>query len=401
MANKHPIELVDKRVDEFKVGHAFLGPTCMIPGLALTDSNRAQMDASHIEQRLQVLEPEPPLMFSGYENEWGKYSSGYVELEGEWKVLAKIVKNKYSYDLILRKIKNSKKEIEDFKTKNKTPKYLPGEYHVVQRKECTHLTEKYGYQHDNTVIDGLKKGDKFSDSVLYKDNNRDDEMNLTHGRNLNTVYLTYGGLTNEDAICINKSTAIRMGHFVVKKVEVSLNTNDIFTNMYGNKSFYKSFPDLGEECLDGLLCSTRRINYATAPISLADTINPIPDDVKYRAHGKVVDIQVISNIDNPEEVLDSTYNKQIKKYYEEQQNYYKNFINYVEPIITNKDNKVSVDLIDLYNYYNKLLDPNNKFTVSDNLFDHLKLKFTVLESIPLTVGSKLAGRYGKKLIYFV
>jgi len=394
--NKHPIELVDSIAKNYTEGHSFLGPTCMIPGLASTDANRAQMDTAHLEQRLQVLEPQAPLVFTGYENEWGKYSSGYCELKGTWKVLSKIVKNEYNYDLILKKIKNSPEENADFK-KGIKPKFLPGEYHVVQRVECTHLTEKYGYKHDNAVIDSLEKGDVLEeDTVLYKDNNRDEEMNLTHGRNLNVVYLTYGGLTNEDAIVISESTAKRMGHYEVKIVEVSLNTNDIFTNMYGNKYFYKGFPDIGENCDDGLLCATRRIDYKTAPITLADTINLIEGDSKYRGKGKVVDIQVISNINDPDEVLESTYNKQIKKYYNEQQKYYKKFIKYVEPIITDKKNKVSIDLVDLYNYYCKLTDPNNKFLVSDNLFDHLKLKFVILEEHPLVIGSKLAGRYGDK-----
>jgi DNA-directed RNA polymerase beta subunit len=173
----------------------------MIPGLSMTDANRAQMDASHLEQRVQVLDPQAPLIFTAFENEYGKYSSGYCELEGKWKVLCKIFKNDYSYDLIIRKIKNSEKEIKELK-KGIKPKYSPGTYHVVQRVECTHLTEKYGYKHDNKVIDSLEKGDIVEGEVLYKDNNRDDEMNLTHGRNLNVVYLTYAGLTNEDKDCV-------------------------------------------------------------------------------------------------------------------------------------------------------------------------------------------------------
>jgi DNA-directed RNA polymerase beta subunit len=394
--HKHPIELVEERENEFKDNHSFLGPTCMIPGLASTDANRAQMDSSHLEQRLQVLEPQAPLIYTGFENEWGKYSSGYCQLKGKWKVLCKIEKNDYNYDLIIKKIKNSEEETKNLKNGIK-PEFNPGEYHVIQRNECTHLTEKYGYKHDNKIIDSLEKGDIIeNNTVLFKDNNRDEEMNLTHGRNLNVVYLTYGGLTNEDAIVISESTSKKMGHYEVKIVDVSLNTNDIFVNMYGNKKFYKSFPDIGEDCKDGLLCATRRINYSTAPITLADTINLISEDVKYRGHGKVVDLQVISNIENPEEVLDTTYNKQIKIYYDKQQNYYKNFIAYVEPIVTNSDNKVSKDLVDLYNYYCRLVDPNNKFLVNDNLFDHLRIKFTILEECSLVIGSKLAGRYGDK-----
>ena len=77
MANKHPIELVQKMADQFKDNHSYLGPTCMIPGLCSVDSNRAQMDTAHLEQRLQVLDPQAPLIHTGFENQWGEYSSGY------------------------------------------------------------------------------------------------------------------------------------------------------------------------------------------------------------------------------------------------------------------------------------------------------------------------------------
>lgn len=198
------------------------------------------------------------------------------------------------------------------------------------------------------------------------------------------------------AIVISQSTAQKMGHWEVKIIEVSLNTNDIFVNLYGNKNYYKAFPDIGEDCENGLCCASRRINYSTAPITLSDTMNLLEEDTKYRGKGKIIDIQVISNIDNPEEVLNYKYNKQIKHYYDEQQNYYNNFIKYAEPIVTDRNNKVSKDFVDLYNYYSRLVDPNNKFLVDDNLFDHLRLKFLILEKHPLVVGSKLAGRYGDK-----
>lgn len=396
MNKQHSINDVVKRIDEFKDNHKFLGPTCMIPGLACTDCNRAQMDTSHLEQRLQVLDPQPPLIYSGFENEWGKYSSGYYELEGTWKVLCKIKKNDYTYNLIIKKLKNSEEEKKKLKLGIK-PKYQPGEYHVIQRQECVHLTEKYGYQYNNDIIDSYEKSDIIEDgTVLFKDNNRDEEMNLTHGRNLNVAYLTYEGLTNEDAIVISESTAKKMGHFEVKVVEVSLNTNDIFVNMYGNKKFYKAFPDIGESCKKGLLCAVRRINYATAPITLSHMTSLISEDAKYRGNGKIIDIEVVCNIDDPDEVLDSTYNKQIYHYYKQQQYFFKDFVKYVEPIVADKTKKVSDDLVDLYNYYSRLIDPNNKFLLGDNLFDHLKMKFTILEECPLVVGSKLAGRYGDK-----
>jgi DNA-directed RNA polymerase beta subunit len=125
-------------------------------------------------------------------------------------------------------------------------------------------------------------------------------------------------------------------------------------------------------------------------------MNLLSDDTKYRGKGKIIDIQVVCNIDDPDEVLSSTYNKQIYHYYKQQQNYFNNFIKYIQPIITNKEYKVSQDLIDLYNYYCRLTDPMNKFILGDNLFDHLKMKFTILEECPLVIGSKLAGRYGDK-----
>lgn len=389
----HQVNLIDD--EKFYGKHNTFGNLLLQPGVNHTDTNRGQMFSSHIEQAIQIDQPNPPLWFTRFEDQWSKYSSGYLELDGKWKVLVKINKNDYNYVMIVKKIANSKKEKIDMKN-GKEPKFKVGTYHVIFRTEAVWLTEKYGYKYNNEIIDSLEKGDVIEDEILYKDKNRDEDMNFQYGRNLNAVYLSYAGLTTEDACVVSKSVTEKMASYFVKKIQVSLNTNDILTNMYGNKEFYKAFPDIGEEIKGGLLCSSRRIHYQTAPISLSNMMKPRVGDTSYRAHGKVIDIKVISNIDNPDEELEYNYNKQIKKYYKEERNYYKNFIKYVEPIVSDKKLIVSSDLVYYYNRYKMLMDPKNKFRVDKNLFDHLIIEFMVFEKSPLVVGSKLAGRYGRK-----
>ena len=340
------------KINEFKGKHNTFGSLLLQPGINYTDSNRGVMFSAQLEQCTQIIEPQFPLFFSRFEKQWSDYSSGYTKLDGTWKVLAKIVKNKYNYAMIVQKVKLSDKE-----KKSKRRQFEVGEYHVIFRKECEHLTEKYGYKYNNEIIDNYEKGDFIKDKTIIRDNNRDENMNFTYGRNINAVYLSYAGLTTEDACVISQTTAKKLGNYFVKKIRVSLNTNDILTNLYGTKDFYKAFPDIGEEVKDGLVCSVRRIQYQTAPVSLSILNKPFPGDQGFRGKGTVVDINVICNMDDAETILDYNYNKQIKKYWSQERKFYENFVKFVTPIVIDTKNKVSNDLIYYYNRFKNAFRP--------------------------------------------
>jgi len=363
---------------QWKGEHKFLGSEGLLcPGVNMTDCNRRQMFDSHINQCVQIEGAETPIMFTRFENEIGKHTTGYKRLVGNWHIVTKIYKNKYNYAMIVQNVDTD-------------------EIDVVFRSEARWLTEHYCSKLDNHIIDSLKDDEEISNKVIYKDLNYDNMLNFQYGTNLNAVYLTYKGYSNEDAIIISESAANKMATYYLKKIRVNVNTNDLLINLYGNKKEYKSFPDIGEEIKNGLLLSRRRINYSKSLNELRDLKHPLTEDSKYYASGKVVDIDIFSNI--VIDVLESqVYNKQIVHYINKNNEFYKNFIEYIDTIKEELGEDVLSSEIKYYYHRYKIMT-NNYINYIDNNrnFDGYLIELSILEKVPVKLGSKISGRYGNK-----
>ena len=82
--------------------HNFMAEGLMIPFANQTDANRMQMFNSHSGQMIQLVDAEFPLVFTGFENQIGKYSTGYKRnKEGDKIVIQKFVKNPFIYYLLV------------------------------------------------------------------------------------------------------------------------------------------------------------------------------------------------------------------------------------------------------------------------------------------------------------
>lgn len=356
--------------------HAMCGESILTPNANKTDCNRLQMFTNNIMQCIQIVGADPPYVFSGFENQVGKYSTGYKYLKGSWKVLKKIYKNKYNYILIIQN--------------NETK-----EYDIVYRQNAQWLTEHFGCKNKNKVIDKLKEGETVGNKVLYRNLNYDDYMNFQYGTNLNAVYIPFAGYTNEDAIVISESTAKKMSSYFVKKIQVNVNTNDLLCNIYGDENFYKTFPDIGENINDSILLARRRINYSNNIYNLKDLSSIKDGDDTIYFKGTIIDIDVYSNCPI-EKLKEQEYNKQVYKYLLKDKNYYKEMIEYIDSIRTNDKNFVfSDDLLAEYNRCLVLSDPAVTLASDGRSFDNYIIEFTVIYKKPLIYGSKLTGRYGK------
>lgn len=138
-----------------------------IPNANKVNSNRGVLFAAHVAQIPVLKDPEKPLVFSRFENMIGDYSAtGYEVSDDDYKVLKKIVRNKYNYVLVL---------------KSKTD----GHYHIKEFNEVFWITEKYGYKFNDFMSDAkeINKGD-----VLFANTSYDDEMNFQYGVNLRAMY---------------------------------------------------------------------------------------------------------------------------------------------------------------------------------------------------------------------
>ena len=188
-----------------------------------------------------------------------------------------------------------------------------------------------------------------------------------------------------------------MSSYFVRNVKVTINTNDIPLSLYSDFSdgVYKSFPEIGEEVQNGILMATRRLSNNSVASDFIDKrmFKTLKDDKVYQVEGKVVDIDIYNN-ENIEKLAKQNYSSQLLKHIEKQTRHWEEFVTIVDSII--KNNKVSSDLRHMYNKYKMYIDPSTKKAYNGTQFDKIVINFTVLETRPVLVASKLTSRYGSK-----
>ena len=374
---KQKLEEMDEKYSGDNMYKMF-GPSLLAGGRDI-DSSRAYMFTAHIKQCLTLLNPDVPRLASGFENAIGKYNKSYKELSGEWEVKDIIPKfeNKGIYMLVL------------YNTETKT-------YDMIERPIAENLTEKFGYEYNTECMDSLKVGDFIRDDILYKSTSYDDNMNYRFGKNARVLY-SISTDTLEDSIAIRRSWANKVLSTEVDNVEVSINTNDILLNLYGDNDDYKVFPDIGEKVKNSEICASRRINNSHIIYDFqSDNLkHPYDTDKEYfvSKNSIVYDIDVFYNGD--EEFPDNLFHKQLKKYYEAGCKYAYEVLKWCNKIKSSKS-KYTMNIL---RYRDKYLNYNNdeyKWRNKDKAFKHIIVKFKVKSAVPLEHGSKITGRYGNK-----
>ena len=283
-----------------------LGRSLKQPFSNTNSGSRKIMQGIQMEQTVQIINPEVPILSTGYENQFGYMSSNFIVAEKKYEVLAKIEKFSFKpndhYWLIL---------------------YCADEnlYTIIERTPYHHITEFFGYLFDNRYLDSLILHDNIEPGqVMKKTISYDDYNNRAEGLNLTTMYIACEDV-KDDPIVISESAAKRFSCPLIDKIEVKVNDNDIFLNLYGiEPEEYKTFPDIGEKVKNNIFCAIRReLKEEESLFSQAwDKLKELMmADKKFLCDdGVVIDINVHCN--NPEKV-ESMYNCQVKKYYQEYQ----------------------------------------------------------------------------------
>lgn len=396
--------------------HYFLAEELLIPHVNSSDAQRDQMFASHLSQTVHLVKPEYPKVFTNFEDQFGEYSIAYKKADDDFKIIAKIPKNALNYDLIIQY------------TRTKV-------YDVIHFRKAEHITEEYGYGKID-CLENKSSGDIIhAGDYIYKTPNYDDEGNFGYGTNLKAAFLSWKGLTYEDAVVISKSAAEKLKSYKVEESLISVNTNDVLLNIYDNGEYgvYHSFPHVGEHTLNNVLVASRREESQKLLYNFQyDKMTKIEpnDDVTYTNGGKVVDIDIYCN--TPIEVLQNKKNEFVQEVVailEEQNKYYKKCAEELEkilPVATEKDS-VSVmtpeekaayyaerkeygfnwtrpkpkKLLDIeyteeFGYFwkqvHEYLDNRIQWRNRGKTFQNFKIKFTILKENPLQVGSKITGR---------
>lgn len=355
-----------------------LGKGLQMPFAASNSGSRKLMFGIQAEHRLPLLEPEVAYIQTGYEMEFGQYSSSMIRTNEDLRVIAVIPKfswnPKHHYFMIVAN------------DENKT-------LHVFERKDYKHITENYGYLFNNSEIDKFVPGDEIpAGTAIQKSMSFDEYDNRMDGRNMLTMYSACEE-TMEDAIVISESASKKLASPLVKRVNIIINDNDIPLNLYGDANNYKIFPNIGEESVNSILCGLRREKKEECLYS--QSYNRLRElsisDEKYTAAGKVVDVNVYCNA--PARLEEYEYNSQLKMYYDENIRMSKEIVNALQPFLS-AGYTMDYDLQKLNS--NAIGAVNGKQYFSERAFSNIVLEIVMVEEIPVLRGDKLSNRYGGK-----
>ncbi len=374
-------DTMQKETARIKSPEQILGKCLDQPFTTANSGSRKILYSTQKEHALPLLNPEVPIIQTGFENRFGDYSSSIIKMNDDYQVLAKIPKfsrniNHY-YNLIIRNLRTNQLD-------------------VLTRVSYHHLTESYGYLYNNTVMDKLdidytiRRGEIVRSSKAY-----DSYMNRCDGVNLTTAYICRDK-TMEDGIQISQSAALKLASPLISKIQIPLNDNDIILNLYGDDNEYLGIPYVGEKVKDGIICAIRRENNDDSLYTQSREMlkRILMSDTKYLASGdvEVIDLDIYSN--NPETLRERHSNNQLNYYYEDKQRYMYDIIRTVENLKSQGYTDLSYDLERLY------IDCKREFGgmefIKDKSYSGTIIEITILERNVPSVGDKISNRYGGK-----
>ncbi len=355
-----------------------LGKGLLMPFNPTNSGTRKLMFGGNLEQRLDLVDPDVPYIQTGYERQFGEFSSSFITADSEYQVMAIIPKfstqEKHIYTVLMRDTQSNK-------------------LIFTERTTYRYITETFGYMQDNTEIDTFKVGTFVPKGTpLSKSNSFDEYNNRKDGKNL-VLKFNSSDDSIEDAIIVSESCALKMASPLFHKVKIVVNSNDIPLNIYGDNDTYKILPDIGEHIKDGMLCALRREKKEEALYSqsFSRLSSPSISDEKIMVTGQVVDIDIYCN--DPVNLIDNPYCGQLYRYYSDHMRFCKNLVDIVDEYTANGYN-MDYELQKLYS--KSLGELNGKQFFNERVFSNIIIEVTVMHIIPLEEGDKLTNRYGGK-----
>ena len=356
---------INKRIKEIKPLSLFGASAMVFPDKISTV--RSGMAVKHTSQRVVLDHPEFPMVYTGAENNFGERSSWDVTAQDDYELMK-----------TFRKFKNAPCSPVAYIFRSVST----GRYKCEIVRPAVNLIEKYGFMMTNNVSkymegDIIPKGTPISQSSSYVDGN------YCAGRNIRMAYAILPELT-EDALVISETAAKELAYNLVDIVEVKVGKNAFLLNNYGTDGLYKPFPDVGEEIKDDILCSIRENSYLS---SVREASIPHINDTKYYSNGRVVDIDIFTNVD--------VENDQFNYYAKEIRQWYSDIYTYISTIVTDKSQD-DTTLLDIYHQAEKYLN-SSTWVTKDYIADTI-IRFTVLQPKGIHVGQKVVGRFGNKSV---
>lgn len=359
--------------------HSAMESELLVPNANKIDGPRLNMVCNHLNQALVLDDPEPPLVFTNFENQVGEVSSSILRYDNAQKLLRKIKKNESTYAVIF----------EDEVT---------GKIDFKEITSSKRLTEHYGYMNRVPDFDSLEEGMVIRENeVICAASSYDDELNLGFGKNLKTIFYNHQDGTIEDAIVISESAAEKMKFTEITEYGVLINSNDVLLNLYGDTNDYRCLPNVYQETVNGIICARRRYEKRSSFARFTDATarKIIASDAVFSGNGYVEDITVYSNV--PSDSLNEPWCAQIKEILDNQERYW---LEIIEALWPYKDTgKLTPDAsYAIARYSESVQGPHSEKRpwIAKNEFDFLYLVIKVCHQRPLEVGCKITNRYGSK-----
>lgn len=381
------VDALLQKNEELRGSDAILGKTCLTK-LNNNNGMRSNMFTSHLDQFVNLTNPDIPRIRMGTENVVGDHSGGYKEVKNETTYFRKVEK----FGDILDKPTIYMAFMYDKVEKR---------FFAIERNLVENLVEIYGYEYDNTILDEFIEGDTISKgTVLTRSKSYDENMNYRYGKQVRVLF-TNDPYTSEDAAVCSESFAKSMESIESDIVHISMNDNDYPINVYGDVDNYKIFPDIGEKT-NGILCALRRMvtNQMLCDFKASNLmkVNKLSDTVMY-VDGIVTDITIYCN---NEDVPNNDFYRQINKYLDSQRAYYKQIKKTCKEIMNlctpesgmTYDSKIN----HLYKRASDFLNKDSKWSDGTSVFGNMLIDITVMRRKPIRIGQKITGRSGNKSV---
>lgn len=226
-----------------------------------------------------------------------------------------------------------------------------------------------------------------------------------YGMEANVAFLTTPS-TIEDGFEASNEFLYRNRFTAVKNATIGFGSRWVALNLYGDENNYKPFPDVGE-CVKGhgILMALRRIDERLSVVELTPKALMRVDyefDRRIYAHpgAKVVDIDVLHNVNNSKVRSLVGTETQPLKYHQMVSSYYKNVISaYEEARREARKNRTELTLtrelhLLIVRARERTQTNNNKLVYRNAELDDFRVEITYSYEVIPTIGNKFSGTSG-------
>lgn len=210
------------------------------------------------------------------------------------------------------------------------------EEHDTKRLGCVELEKfhvmhmHYGFNYDfrEEVVSKLGRGTKFPAGTIIADSpNVTEDGDYKIGLEASVAYVTDPAVS-EDGLVISQTFADRISTSGFETRTFSCGRTHYPINLNGTPTDYKSIPDIGDRInSNGLIAAFRPFDPSLDPVYMTERKLMEPaygmDVPLYgMANARVVDVNVMHNVQREDRGLPTQFTEQLRKYWEAQKKYY-------------------------------------------------------------------------------